>query len=86
MSESKVVFKMTCHDVPVGDAITDAVQSIRLGAVYEPDPGKREIPENAIFGNATPWGELKAGIAPAAAKRFFKPGKSYYLTVTEAPD
>jgi hypothetical protein len=42
--------------------------------------------ENAIFGKATPWGETVMGIANPAAVRFFKPGKKYYVTFTEAPD
>lgn len=78
--------KMKCHVAPVGDQITDCVQTVRLGAVYEPDLGQRELPENAVFGNATPWGEFVAGIGPAASKQLFQPGKSYYITISEAPD
>lgn len=79
-----VVAKMQCHSVP--DVITDQPQGVRLGAVYEPDEGKRQLPENAVFGKATPWGEIQMGIANPAAKEFFKPGKKYYVTFTEAPD
>lgn len=86
MQNSAVVCKMKCHSVPEGDAITSNPQTVRLGAVWEPDPATRATPENAVFGNATPWGEFHAGIAPPEAKRFFKPGKSYYVTFTEAPD
>ena len=81
-----VVCKMKCHAAPVEGEITSATQTIRLGAVYEPDEGKRVKPENAIFGNATPWGELQMGVANPDAKKLFVPGKSYYLTFTEAPD
>ena len=81
-----VVMKMQCHEAPQGDAINSATQAVRFGAVYQPDLGERNKPENAIFGNATPWGELRAGIANPDAKAFFRPGKSYYVTITEAPD
>jgi hypothetical protein len=81
-----VVCKMKCHVAPVGEAITNNPQTVRLGAVFEPDMGVRELPENAVFGNATPWGEFAAGIAPAASKALFVPGRSYYVTITEAPD
>ena len=82
-----VVCKMVCHGVPVGDSATDdSVQTIELGAVYEQDEGKRQLPENAVFGKYTPWGTFKAGIANPGAKQFFKLSKKYYVTFTEAPD
>lgn len=81
-----VVCKMQCNAVPQGDSITDDVQTVALGAVYEQDEGKRALSENAIFGKYTPWGEIKMGIANADAKRFFTPGKKYYVTFTDAPD
>lgn len=81
-----VVCKMQCHVVPGEDLINDTIQTVALGAVYEPDEGQRALPENAIYGKWTPWGEFKAGIANPDAKRFFKPGKKYYVTFTEAPD
>lgn len=79
-----VVAKMQCHASP--EEISEHPQEVRLGAVYEPDEGKRQLPENAVFGKATPWGEIRMGIANPAAKRFFTPGKKYYVTFTEAPD
>lgn len=82
-----VVCKMRCNTAPAEDrAADDSVQTVQLGAVYEPDDGKRAMPENAVFGKWTPWGEIKMGIGNPAAKEFFKPGKSYYCTFTEAPD
>lgn len=82
-----VVCKMKCHGAPSGFAATDeSVQTVQLGAVYEPDEGQRQLPENAVFGKYTPWGEFKAGIGNPEAKQFFVPGKSYYITITEAPD
>ena len=55
--------------------------TVRLGAVY----GKEG--ENKDFADATPSGECWMNIntgRPAA--EFFKPGKKYYVTFTEAPD
>lgn len=83
---NQVVCKLKCHETPSPDEISDLPQAVRLGAVWEPDEGKRELPENAVFGKYTPWGEARLGIANPAAKAFFKPGKSYYVTFTEAPD
>lgn len=79
-----VVCKMQCREVP--ETATDSVQRVEFGAVWEPDEGKRALPENAVFGNATPWGEIRLGIANPEAKAFFERGKKYYVTFTEAPD
>jgi hypothetical protein len=84
---NQVVCKMQCNEVPAeANLQDDSVQSIGLGCVYEPDEGKRQLPENAVFGKYTPWGSFRAGIGNPAAKQFFKPGKKYYVTFTEAPD
>jgi len=54
---------------------------VRMGAVYS-DKG-----ENAAFSKATPSGECWMNIdADAPALDFFKPGESYYVTFTKAPD
>ncbi len=81
-----VVCKMQCHQMPDVEDISDAVQPVRFGAVYEPDDEKRAKSENAIFGTATPWGEITLGIANPEAKKFFVRGASYYVTITRAPD
>lgn len=83
-----VLCKMKCNMAPAPGPSTEdeSVQTVALGAVYEPDEGKRLLPENAVFGKWTPWGEFRAGIANPGAKAMFVPGKSYYLTITEAPD
>lgn len=56
-------------------------KKVHMGAVY----GKEG--ENADYSKATPsgalWLQIDQGV-PAAD--WFKPGKSYYLTLTEAPD
>lgn len=86
-SITSVVCKMQCNEVPpAGNLTDDSVQTVGLGAVWEPDSGKRELPENAVFGKYTPWGSFRAGIANPSAKQFFVPGKKYYITITEAPD
>lgn len=83
----QVVCKMQCNEVPPeGHLDDDSVQPVGLGCVYESDQGKRELPENAVFGKYTPWGSFRAGIGNPAAKKFFKPGKKYFVTFTEAPD
>jgi hypothetical protein len=81
-----VVAKMQCHITPSSEDITEHPQEVRFGAVWTPDEGERAKPENALFGNATPWGEIRLGIANPLAKEFFKQGKQYYVTFTEAPD
>lgn len=81
-----VVCKMQCHEAPLPDEITDAPQPVGLGAVWVPDEQERLQPENAVFGNATPWGSMRLGIANPEAKKFFKPGKKYLVTFTEAAD
>jgi hypothetical protein len=81
-----VVCKMQCHAVPQGEEITDYPQAVVFGAVWIPDEDERSKPENAVFGKATPWGDMKLGIANPAAKEWFKPGKKYHVTFTEAPD
>lgn len=81
-----VVAKMQCRVTPSVETITENPQTVEFGAVWLPDEGERAKPENAVFGNATPWGEIRMGIANPDAKAFFKQGKSYYVTFTEAPD
>jgi len=47
-----------------------------------------ETGENADFTAATPYGTVRLGIYPVdrPAAAFFKPGKTYYLDFTEAPE
>lgn len=73
--------KMTCNDL--GQATPEgAVTKVQLGAVYSSD-----LSENGDFARATPWGTCVMGIDQnMAAASFFKPGKKYYITFTEAPD
>lgn len=83
-----VVCKMICNEVPTAEqAQDDNTYPVGFGVVWEPDAGKRELPENAVFGKYTPWGSARLGIGNPGAKQFFKPGKAYYVTFTEAdPD
>jgi hypothetical protein len=82
MTITSVVAKMKCHSTET-TKFNESFQThkMRLGAVY----GKEG--ENKDFNDATPSGECWMQISdgrPAAA--FFKPGKNYYVTFTEAPD
>ena len=68
--------KMTCSVVEQ----FASRQKVKLGAVYS------QQGENSEFAEATPSGECWMQISggrPAAG--FFKPGKNYYVTFTEAP-
>lgn len=59
------------------------IVKVRFGAVY----GNKEGSLSKDYSDATPSGELWMQInegRPAA--KFFKPGKKYFLTFTEAPD
>jgi hypothetical protein len=88
---SRVVAKMQCHESPEPGTYADNnedAKKVRLGAVYEAFKSEEEraASENAIFGKYTPWGECVMGITNPVALAFFKPGKKYYVTFTEAPD
>lgn len=74
--------KMECRDTGQGSP-TGAVTKVQLGCVYS----DKDATENANFTKYTPWGSCEMGIdADAPAASFFKPGKKYYVTFTEAPD
>lgn len=83
MSEvGAVVAKMKCNVVETNQySETYSQHKVRLGAVC----GKEG--ENAAFTKYTPSGECWMNIEPGcAAASFFKPGKAYYVTFTEAPE
>jgi hypothetical protein len=82
-----VVAKFQCHQNS-GTADPEASKSahIKLGAVWEGTTEKQQASENAIFGKASPWGSIEIGIMNPPAAEFFKTGKKYYVTFTEAPD
>ncbi|MGZ8317465.1 MAG: hypothetical protein ACXWVD_00040 [Telluria sp.] len=79
-----VVAKMSCHATETtrwGVHDNQLSHKVKLGAVYS------NTGENKDFADATPSGECWMNIndgRPAA--QFFKPGKKYYVTFTEAPD
>lgn len=74
--------KMQCRDTGQGSP-SGAVTKVQLGCVYS----SKDATENANFTRYTPWGSCEMGIdADAPAASFFKPGKNYYVTFTEAPD
>lgn len=87
-----VIAKMQCHEnsgtarAPANKDDSPSCARIRLGAVFEGTPEGQAASENAIFGFWTPMGSVEMGICNPPAAEFFKPGKKYYVTFTEAPD
>lgn len=85
----QVLCKMQCHGntvTPQSDSEQPHLAQIRLGAVWEGSTEVQRASENAIFGFWTPSGSVDLTIRNPAASEFFKTGKKYYLTFTEAPD
>lgn len=86
---TSVVAKMQVYSV--GKCYPEQPESdtriqISLCAVWEGSTENQVQFENAIFGKATPSASLSMAIANPPAAAFFKNGKKYYLTFTEAPD
>jgi hypothetical protein len=84
-----VVAKMQCHmneSRPQSDPEQPHLSQIRLGGVWEGSTEKQRASENAIFGHWTPSASVDMSIRNPEAADFFKPGKKYYVTFTEAPD
>jgi hypothetical protein len=55
-------------------------RTVNMNAVHDGSP------ENNQFAQASPSGSLEMHINNPAAVDFLKPGKSYYLDFSEAPD
>lgn len=73
--------KMTCNYLETTQFTHSKQHKVKLGAVFSTQG------ENKDFADATPTGSCEMTIndgRPAAD--FFKPGKNYYMTFTEAPD
>lgn len=84
-----VVCKMHCHSNeahPQSDPEQPHLAQIQLGAVWEGSTEAQRASENAIFGHWTPCASTSLTIRNPEASEFFKPGKRYYVTFTEAPD
>ena len=82
-----VICKMQCHDNSgVADPDKTTTARIRMGAVWEGTTEAQQQSENAIFGKWSPSGAIDLSIMNPPAAAFFKPGKKYYCTFTEAPD
>lgn len=81
MSElNAVVAKMQCSAVETSVHQYGKQHKVQLGAIY----GKEG--ENKDFADATPSGACWMQISDGRpALDFFKPGKHYYVTFTEAP-
>lgn len=74
--------KMTCHGMAPTHPNSNT-SKVEMGCVYS----ATDATENANFTKYTPWGNCTMGIdTDAPAAEFFKPGKKYYVTFTEAPD
>lgn len=89
MSLTSVVCKFQCHhkeDHEINDPELPHMAQIKLGAVWEGSTESQRASENAIFGHWTPSAFLDMHIRNPDAAKFFKPGKKYYLTFTEAPE
>ena len=43
-------------------------------------------PEDNMFNEATPWGNIEIGIDKKGAMNFLKPGKSYYVDFIEVEE
>jgi len=84
-----VVAKMQCHtheDRPQSDPEQPHLALIRLGGVWEGSKEAQLASENSIFGHWTPSASCEMSIRNPEASAFFKAGKKYYVTFTEAPD
>lgn len=78
---SAVRAKMSCHCIETAKYGHGTTNKVRLGAVYGTEG------ENKDFSDATPSGECWMNIDTSRpALSFFKPGKAYYVTFTEAPN
>ena len=90
MSVSSVVAKMQCHlntETPqLNDPEQPHLAQIRLGAVWEGTTEAQRASENAIFGYWMPSGSVEMSIRNPHVSAFFKQGKKFYVTFTEAPD
>lgn len=89
MSLTSVVCKFQCHvkeDHPQTDPEQPHLSQIKLGAVWEGSTEAQRQSENAIFGHWTPSAFVDMHIRNPAASEFFKTGKKYYVTFTEAPE
>lgn len=85
----QVVCKLQCHgnvEVPQPDPEQPHLARITLGAVWEGTTELQRASENAIFGHYTPQADANLTIRNPSASAFFKQGKKYYVTFTEAPD
>lgn len=83
---TKVVAKMQCHSNQPQVNSAEGFHSLRLGACYAGYEKDKENGENAVFGHYTPFAECNMSICNSAANEFFKEGKKYYVTFSEAPD
>lgn len=68
--------------IPPSATMYGRSESVKLVAVY----GGSTNAEDNTFASATPGGSLELNVDNPSAQGFFKPGKKYYIDITEAPD
>lgn len=68
--------------IPVGAQIYNSGETVKLQAVY----GGTTNAEDNSYASATPSGSMELQITNVDAHGFFKPGKKYYVNITEAVD
>ncbi len=62
------------------DEAYPGTNNVELDAEYS------ESPEDNQFSEATPSGRMEMLVSNPAVEGFFKPGKSYYLDITEVEE
>jgi hypothetical protein len=70
-----IVAKMQCWNTPPNQG---GLEQVELNAVAD------SVGLNKAWSAATPFGQLKLGIANPSAQGFIKQGKSYIVTIREA--
>jgi hypothetical protein len=67
--------------IPPGARYYGNSEDVELLAVY----GGSNNAEDNSYAQATPSGSMKLQVSNPAVQGFFKPGKKYYIDITEAP-
>jgi hypothetical protein len=75
---TQVRAKMTVNEV----VVTTYSESVKLSPVCGGSTSK----EDNSYAAATPGGKLELTVDNAAVKGFFKPGRKYYIDISECPE
>jgi hypothetical protein len=68
--------------IPPGARLYGTNEEVELSAVY----GGSTNAEDNTYARATPTGRLQLQIDNPSAQGFFKPGKKYYVDISEVPE